>query len=231
MRVAVYAAPAPDSALGRLAAAWLGRDAFTGEPTRVADPVRDPLVAEPARYGFHATLRAPFRPKPGTGLDALSARLGAFCAGRQAPVIRALTLARLGAFFALVPGEAEPELQALEGEVLDAFEAFRAPLSDAEVARRRPERLSARQREHLEAWGYPFVRDEFRFHLTLTGPVPGPADDIRRALAAHFAPVLDRPLPLDGLGLFVEPEADAPFRVHSFHSFGSPAARQPAGTP
>lgn len=231
MRAAVYAAPAPDSTLGRLAAAWLGRDAFTGEPTRGADPERDLLVAEPARYGFHATLRAPFRPKPGIDFDALSSRLEAFCAARHAPVIRTLALAQLGAFYALVPGEPEPALQTLEGEVLDAFEPLRAPLTEAEIARRRPECLSARQREHLDAWGYPFVRDEFRFHMTLTGPVPGAAEEIRHALQAHFAPVLGRPLPLDGLGLFVEPEAGAPFRVHSFHPFGSTAARQPAGTP
>ena len=231
MRAAVYAAPAPDSALGGLAAAWLGRDAFTGEATRAAGATRDPLVAEPARYGFHATLRAPFRPKPGIDLETLSATLDAMCAGRPAPVIARLTLARLGAFFALVPGGPEPALQALEGAVLDAFEPFRAPLTEAEVARRSPERLSARQREHLAAWGYPFVHDDFRFHMTLTGPVPGSADELHRDLATHFAPVLDRPLPLDGLGLFVEPEAGAPFRVRSFHPFGSPAARHPAGTP
>ncbi len=230
MRAAVYAAPAPDSALGRLAADWLGRDAFTGEATRAADPARDPVVAEAARYGFHATLRAPFRPTAGTDLDALSKRLGDLCATRPVPVIGTLTLARLGAFFALVPDRPEPALQSIEGAVLDAFEAVRAPLTEAEVARRHPDRLSARQRQQLDAWGYPFVREDFRFHMTLTGPVPGPADDLRAALAAHFAPVLGRPLPLDGLGLFVEPAPGAAFRVHSFHPFGSPAAHPQAGT-
>ena len=235
MRAAVYASPAPDSQLARLAAAWLGRDAFTGAATRAADPGRDPLVAEAARYGFHATLRAPFRPRRGADLDALRDRLASLSSGRPAPVIRTLTLSRLGDVFALVPGGPEPALSALESEVLAAFEPFRAPLTDAEVARRRPERLSARQRDHLHAWGYPFVRDEFRFHMTVTGPVPGPADGVRDALESHFAPVLGRRLALDGLGLFVEPEPGAPFRVHSFHPFSDPpvppAAHQPAGTP
>jgi hypothetical protein len=85
MRAAVYATPAPDSALNRLAAEWLGRDAFTGEATRAPDPARDPLVAEAARYGFHATLRAPFRPRPGVDLGAMGARLAALCAARPAP--------------------------------------------------------------------------------------------------------------------------------------------------
>lgn len=231
MRAAVYYTPAPESALHRLAAAWLGRDAFADAPTRPADAARDPQVAEPARYGFHATLRAPFRPAPGIDLAALSDRLGALCAGRPAPVIDRLALERLGDFFALVPAAPVPDIAALEGEVLDAFEPVRAPLTAEEVARRRPERLSERQRRSLDRWGYPFVRDDFRFHMTLTGPVPGPADALRDALDAHFAEVLGRPLPLDGLGLFVEPAPGAPFRVQSFHPFRATAPGQPAGTP
>ncbi len=231
MRAAVYAAPAPGSELARLAGLWLGRDAFTGAKTRPADPVRDPIVAEAARYGFHATMRAPFRLQDGSGLDTLSDRLAAFCDGRPAPVIRKLTLDRLDSFFALVPGEREPALHALEAEVLHAFEPFRASLSAEETARRRPERLSERQREHLARWGYPFVLDEFRFHMTVTGPVPGPADACRRDLERHFAPVLGRPLAVDGLGLFVEPAPGAPFRVHAFHPFGPPAVLLPAEQP
>ena len=231
MRAAVYATPAPDSALARLAAAWLGRDAFSGVPTRPADAARDPQVAEPARYGFHATLRAPFRPAPGVDLAALSDRLGALCAGRSAPVVDRLVLERLGDFFALVPAAPVPDIAALEGEVLDAFEPFRAPLTSDERTRRRPERLTERQRRSLDRWGYPFVRDDFRFHMTLTGPVPGPAETLRVDLAAHFADVLGRPLPLDGLGLFVEPAPGAPFRVHSFHPFRAVVPVQPAGTP
>lgn len=231
MRAAVYATPAPESSLNRLAAAWLGRDAFSGRPTRPADPARDPLVAEPARYGFHATLRAPFTPKPGTDLGTLVDRLGAFCAGRSAPVIGSLVLARLGDFFALVPAVPEPGIAELEGDVLEAFEPYRAELRPEEVARRRPERLTEGQRDHLERWGYPFVREDFRFHMTLTGPVPGPADALRADIEAQFGAVLGRPLPLDGLGLFVEPAPGAPFRVHSFHPFRAIAPIQPAGTP
>lgn len=231
MRAAVYATPAPESPLNRLAASWLGRDAFTGRPTRPADPARDPLVAEPARYGFHATLRAPFRPRPEVDLGALTDRLGALCAGRPAPVIGRLALLRLGDVFALGPEAPEPAIAALEAEVLSAFEPYRAPPTAEEIARRRPERLTARQREQLDRWGYPFVRDDFRCHMTLTGPVPGLAEALRAGLEAHFAALLGRPLPLDGLGLFVEPAPGAPFRVHSFHPFRAAAPLETAGTP
>ena len=231
MRAAIYVLPAPDSDLGRAGALWLGRDAFTGRATRAQDPSRDPWLSDPARYGFHATLKAPFRLKDEASLPAIAARLGTFCAGRPPPVIRSLALARLGAFFALGPAEPEPAVASLEADALDAFEPFRAPLTEAELAARRPDRLSPRQLAHLHRWGYPFVLDEFRFHMTLTNALGEDAERFGRDLRAHFAAVLGRPLPLDGLGLCIEPAPGAPFRVHAFHPFGPPAALQPATTP
>ncbi len=225
MRVAVYYTPAPDSALARLGADWLGRDAFTGRATRAADSAFDRILADAPRYGLHATLRAPFRLRDSHGLDALGTRLAAFCAGRPRPVIARLTVGHFGRYIALVPEGPEPGVAALEADVLEACEPFRAPLTEGEVARRRPEHLTARQRALLDRWGYPHVLDEFRFHVTLAGPMPDDAPDLGAAVDGHFASVLGRPLPLDGLGLFVEPEPGAPFRVHGFHPF------QPAGTP
>lgn len=228
MRAAIYYTPGSATDLARLAATWLGRDAFTGEVARAADPWRDARVAEPARYGFHATLKAPFRLAAGTTLDGLSEALAAFCAARAGLMIRRLVIGRLGGFLALVPAAPEPALGALEAEVVRAFEPFRAPLTAEEVALRHPTRLTARQRAYLERWGYPFVLDEFRFHMTLTGSLADEdAPAAERALADHFGAVLDRPLLLEGVGLFVEGEAGVPFRVHAFHLFGANPPRAP----
>ena len=76
MRVAIYATPPAGAALTRAAALWLGRDAFVGEATRESDAEIDPVVAEPARYGFHATMRAPFRIAEGFDLADVDERLG-----------------------------------------------------------------------------------------------------------------------------------------------------------
>ena len=224
MRAAIYYTPAPGSALARLGADWLGRDAFTGAPTRDAGPF-DRYLVESRRYGIHATLRAPFRLRDGQTLDGVEGRLASFCAGRRQPVIGRLAVVMSGRNYELGPDKPEPGIAALEADVLEAFEPFRAPLVDEEIVRRRPERMSERQVALLHRWGYPFVLDEFRFHISLAWPMPEGAPDLRSVLDAHFAPVLGRPLPLDGLGLFVEPEPGAPFRVHGFHPF------QPAGTP
>ena len=46
---------------------------------------------------------------------------------------------------------------------------FARPPGAAELERRRKAGLSAAQEKMLLRWGYPYVLDEFRFHLTLTG--------------------------------------------------------------
>ncbi|WP_019996622.1 DUF1045 domain-containing protein [Aureimonas ureilytica] len=220
MRAAIYFTPPADAPLTHLAAAWLGRDAFASSsvPLRAPEPWLAPLVAEPARYGFHATMKAPFRLADGMSAEALDAALAAFCAERAAPTIRSLALRRISGFFALVPDQAEPELDALAAQTVRRFEPFRAGLSPAEFARRKPESLSERQRAHLAEWGYPYVFEAFRFHMTLTGRVPDEAAPaVEAVLLARFEPVLGRPLPVDGLALFCEDAPGAPFTVQSRH--------------
>ncbi|KAB0680793.1 DUF1045 domain-containing protein [Aureimonas leprariae] len=218
MRAAVYFTPPADDPLTRAAALWLGRDAFTGEPTRAADAAIDPLVAEPARYGFHATMRAPFRLADGVTMDEVRDALGRFAAGRAAFALPHIVLARLGGFHALVPDGPASELADLEGDVLSAFEPFRAPLGEAERARRRPERLSARQLAHLDRWGYPFVQEDFRFHMTLTGSLADPEASVAETeLRRRFASFEGTPLRIGSLALFVEDATGGPFRV-DFHA-------------
>lgn len=222
MRAAIYFTPPRDAALTRLATGWLGRDAFSRESAAAPGE----LVAEPARYGFHATMKPPFRLSQGRTLEELDAALAAFCSNTTPVRIARLALRRIGRFFALVPETQADDLSALAGETVRRFEPFRAPLSEAEIARRAPERLTERQRAHLATWGYPYVFEEFRFHLTLTGPVADEdASAVEARLAERFAPVLGRPLAIDRLALFVEDAPGAPFRVHALHPFPSQSER------
>ncbi|WP_062119044.1 DUF1045 domain-containing protein [Aureimonas sp. AU40] len=222
MRVAIYYTPPAEAPLAHLAAGWLGRSAFPGTPAEPLDPGRAALVSEPARYGFHATMKAPFRFAEGRSLEALDEALRQFCNANRAPVIRQLALRRLSGFFALVPNEGEPALDALAGEAVRAFEPFRAPLSPEDWARRKPETLSERARAHLLQWGYPHVFEDFRFHMTLTGRVADEAAPaVEAELQERFAPVLGRPLAVDRLALFLQAEPGQPFHVHSLHPLRS----------
>ncbi len=206
-RYAIYFTPPEHGPLWRLGSAVLGYDAATGlDAAHPDDPLfHDPAMlaftAEPRRYGFHATLKAPFMLAEGRTPDELAARLEAFALRQQSFAID-LDLVVLDTFLALMPREPSTVLQRLADDCVRAFDDFRAPLTAADRARRRPERLSPRQRDHLDAWGYPFVFSEFRFHMTLTGRLDPPG--LRR-----FEPVLRRlfrlvpqPTAIDAVALF-----------------------------
>ncbi|MBC7141287.1 MAG: DUF1045 domain-containing protein [Rhodobacteraceae bacterium] len=216
-RFAIYYAP-PPGPLAEFAAAWLGWDAAAGRerahpelsglPLSVAE-----ITATPRKYGFHGTLKPPFRLARGCTEADLRAGCAAL-ANRLAPVsLPGLGLKRLGGFLALVPeGDAAP-LDALAAEVVVALDGFRAPPDAAEIARRRPERLSEGQRALLARWGYPYVLDEFRFHLTLSGNLaPDIAEEVAEALAPHLAPILPKPFVVADICLFGE-AADGRFRL------------------
>lgn len=212
MRYAIYYAPAPGTALHQLSAHWLGRDAHTGEA--LAQPAIDGiagLTAEPRRYGFHATLKAPFALRRGIEPEPLMRACAALAA--QVGVFRVrLRPDVLDGFLALVPDGDPAALNSLAERCVRELDGFRSPPSEAELKRRRMAPLSARQEAQLTRWGYPYVLDDFRFHMTLTQKLaPGDADRLMAAADAHFSPVLREPVAIDGITLFQEPGPGADF--------------------
>ena len=127
------------------------------------------LTADPRKYGFHATLKAPFSLAQGRTEAELFAACAAFAATPRAiPVIRPV-VGSISGFIAVIPADPPAELIRLAADCVSEFDAFRAPLTEADRARRNPSRLTSAQRAHLDRWGYPYVMEEFRFHMTLTG--------------------------------------------------------------
>jgi hypothetical protein len=127
---------------------------------------------------------------------------------------RSLKVGRLEGFLALVPDGPAPTLNAFAGSVVEAFEPLRAPLSDREIERRNPDSLSSVELRNLMRWGYPYVFDRFRFHMTLTTRLAEPQiTRVEAAAKAHFAQVLAGPVAVRELALFVEPEPGAPFEI------------------
>jgi putative phosphonate metabolism protein len=174
-RYALYFTPPRASELNRFGSGVLGRDIYLPEivaPPADLEPCLPTLLeitGEPRRYGFHATLKAPFKLAPGTTGDELLSAVQRFCMHQPSIDIGPLGVTLIGAFVALTPVAAPPALGLFAAECVALFDRFRAPLSDAERQRRRPERLSSRQQALLDHWGYPYVFDAFRLHLTLTG--------------------------------------------------------------
>ena len=223
MRAAIYFTPAKDDPLTMRAAEWLGRDAFDDRVARDRDQVMDALVSDPARYGFHATLKAPFWLADGRTLTDLDRELAELSQRMPAVPLGMLAITRLGRFFALTVQDTPPQLLEAEEAIRMAFESFRAPLSEQEVARRNPQGLSERQQMNLTRWGYPYVGHDFRFHMTLTNAIMDEDEvvHVESRLRSHFSPVLETPVVMDALALFVEPEPGAAFYVHSRHPLQS----------
>lgn len=219
-RFAVYFAPRPGEFAAR-ANTWLGWDPTTGrsltQPVVPGIPDPEAITRIPLHYGFHGTIRAPFRLDEGVTPEEAAATV-ADLADRLAPVIcDGLALESLHGFLALTPRGCEAALLELAARVVEATNPLRAPLTGAEIARRRPATLSPRQRELLDLWGYPFVMEEFRFHLTLTDRLPDEqATTVAAILQAHFAPVLPEPFVIEDLCLFGE---DMAGRFHLLHRY------------
>jgi putative phosphonate metabolism protein len=217
-RIAIYFAPDATGPLWRQAAQWLGRDPLSGATHAddiggIARAEIEGKSASARRYGFHATIKPPMRLADGKSEAELAAALRAFGAAHGPVAIGRLTLARIDGFLALVPAEQPQALTDFAAEVVTAFEPLRAPVSAAEQARRNAGgRLSARQLELLERYGYPYVMEQFQFHMTLTDRL-APADQERfeAALRAHFGALAEAEAVLDRLSLYREAEPGAPF--------------------
>lgn len=226
MRYAIYYSPAEDDPLTRAAESWLGRSAFTGKglPPSAAGRLSAAEVAYQTaaarRYGFHATLMAPFELAAGESEQNLIAGLDVFCETMRPFQMPRFVIGRIDGFFALAPESPCEGINRLARDVVVAFDHFRAPLSDAEKERRSSPHLTRSQLRNLLQWGYPYVFDDFRFHMTLTGRVDeAEATRVYRAIEEHFGPLLDEPAEIASLTLFIEPEREAPFVVRSSHEF------------
>ncbi|MFK4823215.1 DUF1045 domain-containing protein [Paenochrobactrum sp. BZR 588] len=228
MRYAIYFTPSSTDALLKIANNWLGRNPFTGEAVRrpvikgLSVEELDNMTISARRYGFHATIKAPFYLAPGYNEDDLLRALMLFASSIAPVTLPRLKIAALGSCFALMLKEPVPALQQLANDTVTALDKFRAPLSGQDFDRRKPETLEPAQLRNLQQWGYPYVFDEFHFHMTLTDKIEEKhRPKIAAILDDFFAPVLTDSVEISNLALFVEPEPGAPFEVHSLHPLAS----------
>jgi hypothetical protein len=219
-RYALYFTPPPGSRLARFGAAAMGYDCESATevallPLPGIDPIAQALAAvDPARYGFHATLMAPFYLHPGTSESALMARLQTF-ADRCVPVpLGHLSVGLIGGFVALARVGSQDAIVALAADCVTSFNDCRAPLSADDRKRRIASGLTPAQIELLDRWGYPYVLDEFRFHMTLAGPLsPSQRQPWRAALDEAFGRDGDEQATIDAISLVRQDERGARFRV------------------
>jgi putative phosphonate metabolism protein len=219
-RFAIYWAPPAGFALAQWGQRWLGRNAATGRALQqpalpgFSDAEVALITAAPRRYGLHATLKPPFHLASPCGRADLETHLASFA--KMQPRFRAppLRVTRLANFLALTLQAPSPPLHALAAKCVETFDCFRSALDGEELARHRRSGLTTRQEENLCRWGYPYVMDEFRFHVSLTGAIDHrTADHLLPILAEYFAFSASAPLEISEVALFVEPGPGAPLRM------------------
>jgi putative phosphonate metabolism protein len=215
-RFAVYYLP-EDAGLAAFGASWLGWDVASGKDCPQPDvPGLAAMTETPRKYGFHGTLKPPFRLAAGKDRAALEAAVAKLAETAAAVRLDGLVLAELGAFLALVPeGDARP-LNDLAFRCVRDLDAFRAPASEAELARRRASGLSPRQETMLQQWGYPHVAEEFRFHLTLTGRLTREERAVAKDAVQTRLPALPKPFEIRSIALVGEDAAGVFHLVHRY---------------
>jgi len=221
-RYAIYFAPPRGSALWNFGNSWLGRDVETGEELRrpaiigLEDVDIDELTSSPSLYGFHATIKPPFRLSNPFDLGDLVKSLEEFAAARKSFECSLAGPSEIGNFIAFALGYASAEMDSLASEAVEFFDLYRSPLTDEELRKRRAVSLTSRQEENLQNWGYPYVKEDFRFHMTLTNAVKTVAlrSKLKEALsdAAQTAGVIG-PTEISGLALYEQPGLGMPFKL------------------
>jgi putative phosphonate metabolism protein len=221
-RYAIYHAAAPDTDLDRFGAQLLGYDAFSGKDLPFPDSVLQmapdwrELTRDPRKYGFHATLKAPLSLAPGKTETELLAACEAFAnTPRPVPMIRPV-VDSISGFIAVVPAEPSTELERLAADCTSEFDSFRALLTPEDRTRRNSSALTERQCGHLDRWGYPYVMEDFRFHMTLTGRLDAERrEPVLRMLRNSFSAIGIKTLAIDRIALFRQDDADSRFRIVS----------------
>ncbi len=239
-RYAIYYAPHRDSAWWQFGCAWLGRDPISDTSlARFVPPALESagldanyltrITTAPRRYGFHATLKAPFRLQAGYTAHDVYLQADNLSQSLMAAVLPPAQLCVIDGFVALsCPREGQearvtanaPAVNAVAAQCVSAFDNLRARADAKALARRYAPRLTPRQENLLAEWGYPYVFQEFRFHMTLTNiQPPGEQRVIMDVLAPCVARLNAQPLLLDALLVYHQPVPDAPFVVTRRYGF------------
>ena len=225
-RFAIYYSPEADTPLWELGTGWLGRDALNNSlvtprhAVEVSELERQALTYTPAHYGLHATLKAPFELNAGTSYEELCEKLSVFAAAYRRFRLPSLTLRNMDDFVALVPEKPSERLNALAQSCVEVFDEFRMPLSQRELSYRQSTPLTRQQHELLLKWGYPYVMEAFRFHITLTNRTYRNQCDRVIAGMRDGVEKLNRcGVDFDGLCLFYQADRRQPFTLLERFSF------------
>ena len=219
-RFAIYFALPEYSPLNLMASAWLGRSQMEPPRNGFTPEVWGQVTSDPRVYGFHATLKPPFRLVAGRSEKELFEKVQAFAKTQRAFTAPPLQVSAIASFLALTLTEPCPTFEALAADCVREFDEFRAPPSEEELDRRRRAKLNLKQLEYLTQWGYPYVMEEWRFHMTLTSSLEkGLLERLRAHLENLFGDHCRKPTVVDAICIFEQPAAGELFHIAERFAF------------
>jgi hypothetical protein len=227
-RYAICFAPEQGSALDVLGREWLGRDTVGSVndrrtlvpglgPERLAE-----ITQGPRNYGMHGTLKPSFELNPHATENALLTVAHNIAASLSPIELPSLELGEIGYIVSLVPESSSAPLENLAANCVRAFDGYRRPLNHKEEETYKRHRLTVHQKQMLEHWGYPYVMEEFDFHISLTDPIPDETERaaVMKALDRVAAPVLHKTLIMRELAVFAQKEDFQPMSIIARIPFG-----------
>ena len=217
-RYAIYYIP--DLPLFQIGSDWLGWNSITGQETTLSADHRR-ITDRPRKYGFHATVKPPFSLASNSTQGDLQDAFQTFCATVSPATGGTLKISRLGRFLAMTQDVQSNEVTELAASTVSHFDKFRAPLSEQDIAKRRQRRLTPEQDALMLRWGYPYMMQEFKFHMTLTGPLQNDEiDAIEHDANTRFREFLGQPLKIASIALLGEDSDSGRFHVVDKLSLG-----------
>jgi len=228
-RYAIYFVPRKDTDLAGFGRAWFGHDIETGHlvantKTSLDQKQYQQVIEVPRRYGFHATLKAPFALRPDCDLDDLLAATQDLAQSTSPVALGGLQIRPIAEFLALVPFCENRELNKLALRCVRLLDVYRAPMCEAELIKRRAVGLSEREEKMLLKWGYPYVKKAYRFHMTLTGKLKNrQAKTVEPVVTELLKNSIERPFMIDDICVMGDPGNGEMFRlVERFKLSGQP---------
>ena len=218
-RFAIYYVPPESDYLTKFSASWFGWDAYQG--IKVNYPMLRNLnydlkdiTSKPSKYGLHGTLKAPFFLAPNRTIDELRLSLSVLSHSIKKFEIPSICLRIISGFIAIVPSTQNESMNYLAKKCLEDLDRFREIESPDILNKRRVVGLSPSEEHYLFRWGYPYVLDNFRFHLTMTTKLTSEVSkNVLSVLNSELRVVLKAPLAISKIYLFGESKLHGRFEV------------------
>ncbi len=218
-RYAIYYVPPESDHLTKFAASWFGWDVYQGirvnysELSNLNYDIKE-ITKKPCKYGLHGTLKAPFSLAKDRTIDELRLSLSRLSSSIKKFEIPFISLRKISGFIAIVPTTQNKKLNFLAKKCLQELDCFREVESLEILNKRRSVELSSSMKQNLLKWGYPYVLNDFQFHLTMTSKLaPKVSENVFSVLSSELSSVLNSPLVISKICLFGESKIHGKFKV------------------